>query len=325
MTMGRRFWHVLGALAGFALGLADFAILRFAGITMEVDGADATTDVGLLFALTFAGLGFAVGRLLQLRAQAADDARTIRRQLDDLAASQQAVVQQEKLAALGRLSAGIAHEVRNPLGVIRASAALIHDDLPPDRESRRACRFITSEIDRLDGLIAALLAFARPAPLRRSPGNLRAVTDRALALAGGDVARRHIDLRLEHDAADAVIEADTDLVTQLLLGLLGNAAEAVGDGGAIVVRTAAHGEVVHIEVADSGPGLSSEAERYAFEPFFTTKPAGTGLGLAMALRIATAHGGAIEFRRGSGVGPGRRGACVRLTLPRARPAVGAHT
>lgn len=113
------------------------------------------------------------------------------------------------------------------------------------------------------------------------------------------------------------VPADADLLAQVLLGLLLNAADAVAERGRIVVRAMADDAAVTVEVADDGPGVPPADAEQVFEPFFTTKAGGTGLGLAMALRIAQAHGGTLELAPGRGAGANGAGACFRLRLPRA--------
>ena len=312
--MTRR-WDLWGALAGLAIGVADTWLLRSQGIEMTVGGGDASLLVGATFASSLTVLGFLSGTLLRARARARADAATIRGQLVELEASQRSALENEKLAAIGRLAAGIAHEVRNPLGVIRASASMIQESFAPGDEAHRACEFIREEIDRLDGLITSLLQFARPSELRVQSVALDKAIDRALQLADEELRRREIDVVRETAGALPEVRADPDLLAQLLLGLVTNAAEALVRGGRIELRSDGDARWVRLEVADSGPGIPLEDAGHVFEPFFTTKPTGTGLGLAMAGRIASAHGGRLEVLEGRGAGPAGAGACLSLRLP----------
>ena len=312
----KRRWPLVGLVAGVAMGFFDMAFFALLGVEMRIGGHDVVLGVMGLFIVTYAVVGWVIGRLIEERARAAADARTIAAQLHALAESQRALLQSEKLAAIGRLAAGVAHEVRNPLGVIRASASMLGDGPGLDDDARQACRFIREEIDRLNGLITSLLAFARPTEPRMSPVALGSVIDRAVRLASPEVERRTIALVRETPPALPDVQADPDLLAQVLLGLLLNAAEAVAERGRIVVRGSADGSAVTIEVADDGPGVAAGNAEQVFEPFFTTKASGTGLGLAMALRIAHAHGGTLELAPGCGAGAGGTGACFRLRLPR---------
>jgi signal transduction histidine kinase len=309
---------LIGVLAGVAMGLGDMALFSALGVDMRIGGHDVVAGVMGLFIVTYGVLGWVIGRLVEARERAAADARTISEQLQALAASQHALMHSEKLAAIGRLAAGVAHEVRNPLGVIRASASMLEEGSALDDDARQACRFIREEIDRLNGLITSLLAFARPTEPRLASVAPDAVIDRALRLATPEAERRRIALVRDTPPALPDVRADPDLLAQVLLGLLVNATEAVGEQGRIVVRASADAAAVTVDVADDGPGVAPGNAEQVFEPFFTTKASGTGLGLAMALRIAQAHGGTLELAPGAGAGAGGAGACFRLRLPRLR-------
>jgi len=307
--------HWIAAAVGAAAALADVGVLLALGVEMKVGGVDATFGVLTLLTVTYAGLGYVIGRMKQQEARSKRDNATIARQMRELEAAQRELVQQEKLAAIGRVAAGVAHEVRNPLGVIRASASMVQESFEPNEDPYRACEFICEEIDRLNGLITALLTFSRPTELKRKTITLAKVVDRAVTLASDDLQRRNIELRRD-DATDVQeLSADPDLVSQIVYGLLSNACESLGEGGRIEVRTRIASGVARLEVADSGSGIRAEAVAHVFEPFFTTKATGTGLGLPMAERIAHAHGGSLSIVAGAGAGPGGSGACFRLELP----------
>jgi len=309
----RRHWDWIGLAAGVAMGLADYGLFVFMG-SPELSPPDpAVFAAGL--AIVFGALGFAVGRLAIERQRARRDADTIARQLRQLEDAQRALVQQEKLAAIGRLAAGVAHEVRNPLGVIRASAAMVRESFAPGDDSFRACQFIVDESDRLNVLVTTLLDFSRPTQPRIEAVDVERVLDHALELAGDSLRAR--DARIEREIAPAqgAVRADAHLLAQVLLDLLTNAAEAVAPGGRIAVRVASEASALRIDVADDGPGVAPEQRAQIFEPFVTTKPRGTGLGLAMAQRIAEAHGGTLIFVDGAGAGAGGAGACFRLVVP----------
>lgn len=299
-------WDLMGGALGGALALFDLWVFGRWGLDLSALRASAAGWTVLLsFPLSYGALGFLLGRLALARSRARADAAQIRAQLVQLEESRSRVLQSEKMAAIGRLAAGIAHEVRNPLGVIRASASLVQESIPPEREDHRACELITDEIDRLDGLIGALLAFAKPARLSLEPTSLRAVLERA-----GALAREASGVELELGASEEQVEGDADLLTQLVLGLILNA----GQAGArrVAVSVAAEEGALELAVADDGPGVPAAERERVFEPFFTTRAEGTGLGLAMAARIAEAHGGELAVGEDASLG----GARFVLRLPR---------
>jgi signal transduction histidine kinase len=314
MNATRR-WSLWGILAGALLGLGDLLAFLSFGLEMRWGGRSVMTEVMILFIVTYGGLGFVIGKLMEARAHARADARTIASQLQALAASRRLAVQNEKLAAIGRLAAGIAHEVRNPLGVIRASASMVREHFTAGAEAYRACDFIREEIDRLNGLITALLNFARPAELRLQPVAIDQVIDKALQLTREELQRRGITLIRESVGTVPSVLADPDLMAQVFLGVLVNAAEAIERDGAITVRTVSGPDEVGVEVLDTGPGIPPAKAEQVFEPFFTTKPTGTGLGLPMAARIMQAHGGAIEVVMDGNAPDQHTGARFRIRLP----------
>lgn len=287
-----RLW-LWGLLFGAAGGVLDTWLALRLGIDFHVAGRDMTGPVAFYLSANFAVLCGALGWVLDARARSRRDAETIRIQLEALEASRREALQNEKLAAIGRLAAGVAHEVRNPLGVIRASASMVQESFDPDSEPHRACGFICEEIDRLNGLITSLLTFARPTRPRLETLSAEKLVDRALALESGELERRGISVVREVAPALPELVGDPDLLSQMLIGLLTNAAEALAEGGRIEVRVEPHAGRLRFEVADSGPGVSLEEAEKVFEPFYTTKDTGTGLGLAMTARIVHGHGGSI--------------------------------
>lgn len=319
IMQAKRRWSVWGLFAGALMGVGDLTAFLALGLEMRLADRSVMTEVMVLFMVTYGGLGFVIGKLMEARAKARDDARTIASQLHALEDSQRVALQNEKLAAIGRLAAGIAHEVRNPLGVIRASASMVREHFSPAEEAHRACDFIREEIDRLNSLITALLTFSRPAELRLQPIMIEQVIDRALQLTNDELQRRGITVARESDGTPPTVMADPDLIAQVIFGLLINAAEAIGEHGLVILRTIRAREQMIVEVVDTGPGIApADAERI-FEPFFTTKSSGTGLGLPMAARIIRAHGGLIEVAPGQGAGKDGVGARFRMRLPISGP------
>jgi len=289
--------------AGIALALVDTTTLAAFGISFAMNGRDVTALVATFFGSSFALLGFLIGALIESRRRDREAAAVIREQVETISAARARLVQSEKLAALGQLATAIAHEVRNPLAVIRSSAQGLSESAPPgDHEAHRACAFITAEIDRLSNVISSLLAFARPPQLEPRPVAARALFDRALLLAADDLADAGVRVERRDGGDVPPVRADPDLVCQVLLGLLSNATAALGPGGEIALEAQRADGAVELSVADSGPGVAPELRQRVFEPFFTTRPRGTGLGLAVARQIVEAHGGRIEVGERAGGG-----------------------
>jgi signal transduction histidine kinase len=295
MHLRDRFDRWAGALVGLSLGAFDTALFSLLGTEFTLAGHDVTLVVSSAFTSSLVGLGFLLGMTSELR-------RRERTSADALDRARAQIAQSEKLASLGQLASAIAHEVKNPLAIIRSSVQNLGEGLPPQDElSHESARFVLEEIDRLTRVTNSLLAFARPLALERSRVSCASILAKTELLAARMLAERSIVL--ETDASvDAAIEADGDLVCQVLLGLLGNAAEVTPAGGTIRLEGRADGDGIELAVADRGPGVAAELKERIFEPFFTTREAGSGLGLAVARQIVEAHRGAIsvEDRAGGG-------------------------
>ena len=231
--------------------------------------------------------------------------------------SQALVERHEKLASLGVLAAGVAHEIRNPLTAIKARLFTQQKALAPASRERADAEFIGREIDRLERIVRDFLRFARPVEPERvslSPANL---LDELRELMAPQLRESSINLAVEH-AVETMVLADPEQIKQVLINLVQNAAEALSKGGTIKLRAvesriALGGrmrDVVIIEVEDSGTGIPPEVQERLFDPFFTTKQSGTGLGLSIAARIVEKHAGAIRVQ--SGV---NRGTTFGVVLP----------
>lgn len=231
-----------------------------------------------------------------------------------------ALVHQERLAALGRLAAGIAHEIRNPLASITGSAQML-EEWPglPDGE-KTLLRLITVESKRLNRLLSDLLGYVRERHMRRRPLSLATVLGEVeLALKShSKYDAQKVEMACEIPTGDISITSDADLLHRVLLNLGLNALEALASQeskpadvkGRIVLRAEIEGETLRIDVADNGPGFSEEARLRAFEPFFTTKREGTGLGLATCQQDVQILGGSINLST-----PPGEGALVTIRLP----------
>ncbi len=222
----------------------------------------------------------------------------------------------EKMAAVGQLAGGVAHEINNPLGGILAFAQLMSRDADRSPDDQENLRLITDAAVRAKRIVESLLTFSRRPSEEKGPVDLARVADDALFLLQSQLKSGRIVLVREYRPALAV--ANANQVQQVVVNLVVNAIQAMGGAGRIVVGTGAAGPGrVSLQVADSGPGMRPEVARRAFEPFFTTKPEGqgTGLGLAICYQIAEEHGGSIRLESAPG-----QGATFVLELPAAPPA-----
>ena len=224
----------------------------------------------------------------------------------------------ERLAALGQLSAGLAHEIRNPLGVIKGSAELLNQKLSDsDAMAKELSGYIYTEVNRVSALVSRFLDFARPSQIEMRAQALAPVIDRALRYLTDQGLASKVSAHCDFAAGLPQVMLDEELCEQVFINLLLNACQAMGDqGGELNIRTYAaesdgRNEVV-AEVEDSGPGISPEMREQIFNPFVTTRKSGVGLGLAIVAKIVDAHGGTVRLV--SGKGPG---ACFRVAFPRA--------
>lgn len=216
----------------------------------------------------------------------------------------------DRLSALGEVAVGIAHEVRNPLGIIKTSAELVQKkgNLPPT--DTKLLSYVVDEVRRIDGLIKNFLAFAKPAPPLLAPVRAIDVIERVTRFAEPELARRHIALRLDDRAEGAIVKADEDQLYQACLNLILNAVDAMAGGGTLAISLNRAGAHLRIAVSDTGHGISPEHKERIFNPFFTTKEQGTGLGLAKVFAVMESHAGRVECKSTPG-----EGATFILTLP----------
>ena len=230
--------------------------------------------------------------------------------------------QTEKMAALGALVAGVAHELNNPLTGISAFAQLLLEDAMPE-EQLDSIRLIRREADRAGAVIRDLLLFSRKSQERRTLVRLNDTIDLTLRRRTHGFRAAGIDVETVLDQELPLIEADDAKLQQVLLNLLVNAEQAMEKSAfrRLTIRTGRAGESVFLEVADTGAGMPAEVQAHIFEPFYTTKPAGsgTGLGLSVSYGIIQSHGGTCAVQSSPG-----EGTTFRITLPVALPTTGSH-
>lgn len=213
------------------------------------------------------------------------------------------LIRADRLAAMGELTAGVAHEVRNPLGIIRASVQLVEDAHDDPVRVADATRIIKQEIDRLDRVIKALLDFGRPSTPTLRAISIDDVVDDVVLFTRQFAVQAQVKITTEYAADVPLVVADADQLKQVLVNLVSNAVQAMETtGGSICVRVWSDDAFVFISVADTGPGIEPEVMERVFDPFFSTKDGGTGLGLTIVHRIIDQHGGRIEVMSAPGEG-----------------------
>jgi two-component system sensor histidine kinase PilS (NtrC family) len=261
-------------------------------------------------------LGYTLFPLLGAGGRSAGRA-VIFQDLTELRAMEESVQRSKRLADLGQVAAGLAHELRNPLASISGCVELLRgaQSLPPD--DQRMLGIVLRETARLDGLLTRFLAFSRPTPPQRRRVDLATLVGETLDVFASDPAAAGVSVG--RSLAPAPARCDPDLIRQVLWNLLSNAAHAVrgaGRAGRIAVSCSAEpGGGAVLSVADDGPGIPPEDTARIFTPFFTTKPAGTGLGLAEVQRIVDGHGGTIALETALG-----SETCFVVRLPAEAPA-----
>jgi signal transduction histidine kinase len=217
----------------------------------------------------------------------------------------------ERLANLGRITAGVAHEVKNPLNSMRIWLENLKASLPDvDGLPLQAVRVLDSEIDRLDSVVKRFLDFTRPPEMHQDESSLKEILEEVLAVERPlfEKSRVKLDTRLAANVPDVLV--DKPLLKQALINLFVNAVEAMSEGGQLFVSLSRKEEMAEIQIRDTGRGIAPEHRQRIFQLFFTTRPGGSGIGLASAFRTIQLHNGSIEFE--SEVG---RGTTFRIDLP----------
>jgi len=216
--------------------------------------------------------------------------------IEELRKLNEQLIRTEKLAALGTLSAGVAHEVNNPLASISSLIQMIRRDDGLDPSTLEKLELIQTQISRISRVTKDMMEFARARPAARTDVDVNELVTTSLRLAGFDKRFQQLSVSENLDASIPAVHGDSDQLQQVILNLFLNARDAMPEGGSLSVNTRAKGPLVEISIGDSGPGIAKQDIKKIFDPFFTTKSTGTGtgLGLAVCYGIVTAHGGKIE-------------------------------
>lgn len=236
-----------------------------------------------------------------------EELRTYVRQVEE---SQQALLRVEKMAAAGRLTASIAHEVNNPLQSVSNCLHLAgHENVPPEKR-KEYFELAKKELDRLMKTMQRMLDFYRPGAARVEEVDLLELLHHVLSLTSQQLGQKNIDVITELPESLPIIYAVSSQIQQIFFNLILNALDAMSGGGEIRISAQATKDGIEMIFEDNGPGISEDRRENIFEPFFSTKEGGTGLGLTVSYNIVTAHGGTLDLIQGRG-----SGACFRLFLP----------
>jgi signal transduction histidine kinase len=297
----------VGSLILGAAGIHDLFVHLFGALGGFYVLEHSTVVVSLLLSyMLLARFARNESELEERTAEVAASYRDLSRARDDL-------IRKEQLAAVGGLSAVIAHEIRNPLAILRNAASGLRRAAlaPSDRDTLLG--ILDEETDRLGRLSNDLATYARPLALSSEPIQVGLVLEECATAALEEAHRRGIEIEMTIEG-DELVDGDPSLLRHALTNIVENAAQSMPAGGRIVVRSrrAKLGErdAIVIEMEDTGEGMDSIVKQKAVDPFFTTRASGTGLGLAIVDRVARAHGGELEIESRYGTGT-----IVRITLP----------
>ena len=297
-TLGREIEIPIGEIGFVVIGVSEEELQR----RIAELRSDLVSGVSIVAVFTATLLGVALAAILLLF-----------RRADQL---EEQALEAERMAYVGTLASGLAHEIRNPLNSLNLNMQMLEEEARsrrPGDSSRRILSITRSEISRLEHLVTDFLSYARPRPLRLVETTAAALFEPLLELMEGEIKARGVEVSVEDKSGGARIAADPDQMSQLLLNLEQNALAAVaetGRAGRIVLAAERQAGQVLLSIADNGPGVPEPERSQIFDLFYSTKKGGTGLGLAIVERIAKSHGAELEV----GSVPGE-GTTVRLRLP----------
>ncbi|MEE4601141.1 MAG: ATP-binding protein [Desulfobacteraceae bacterium] len=225
------------------------------------------------------------------------------RDLGEVRRLQDEIRRTEKLAAIGGLAAGVAHEIRNPLSSIKGIASYYKDKFEDGSEDKEMAGVMIEEVDRLSRVISELLEFARPTKLNLKPSNLNELLKHSARLIEQEATAKNVQVQMDLNPDSVRADVDPDRLTQCFLNLYLNALQVMENGGQLTIRSSTRGDdSVVIDIKDNGAGISPDDLGKIFDPYYTTKPKGTGLGLPIVHKIIEAHQGQVKVRSTVGQG-----------------------
>ncbi|HLH06534.1 MAG TPA: ATP-binding protein [Terriglobales bacterium] len=287
-----------GLLAGIAYGQQIISIWKVVGKTTIVN---QYTEV-VLFCIVGTVTGLLADRERKQKKALQETAAQLAQVYGELQQNFEKMKRAERLYALGQLSAGLAHEIRNPLASIEGATSILLREPPSEERRVEFLEIIQKECRRLNRLLTQFLNFAKPAPPEYKTIPLDQLFDSVIGLAEHTVRRDQITLCKEIPEGMQALECDPEQLTQVLLNLTINAIQAMPNGGAIVLGARRHGDDILMYVRDEGSGISERDMERIFDPFFTTKESGTGLGLPVAHQIVSRQGGVLSATRNADKG-----------------------
>jgi signal transduction histidine kinase len=300
-------------------------IRRLLAATRRIAAGDLSGTVDIPGSKEVAELGDAfntmVVALREKREEVEANVASLNRANREIMEARNEAIRSEKMASVGLLAAGMAHEIGTPLAAIMGYSGILAEELAGDPEKSDYLRRITEESKRIDRIVRGLLDYARPKGARREEIEVLPLLEKVVELLAAQGALKLLEVTIEAEPALPRLHADPYQLEQLLINLIMNAKDAMPKGGRLQLKGVRTGAGVAIEVADTGAGMPPEHLPLVFDPFFTTKEPGkgTGLGLAIAARIAESCGGTLTVQ--SELGEGSR---FRLTLPAGDQGLGAR-
>jgi signal transduction histidine kinase len=297
MRISRPIGHLVTAAQELARGIYERPV--------HVDAGD---EIGYL-AHTFEQMRVSLVRYLESLAK---ETRRLEESNLQLREAQQQLIQSESMAAVGKVAARVAHEVNNPLAIIKTAVRIIRNQSAPDSPTTGSLQMIEDEISRIARIIQELLEFSRPTASVQEWVQINAIIQSLEPLLEQDLREKQIALKNILEPELPLVLISSDQLKQVVLNLVRNAADAMPQGGELVIRTAHQGQCVELSIADTGCGISAEHREHIFDPFFTTKRRGRGMGLGLSVSygIITAASGRVEVE--SEVG---KGSTFRVSLP----------